>query len=369
MARSWEFTPVIEPTAGGHRTFSSLGALGHDLPFLARYAGHLIVMLLLLLMIRNIVPNVLPTPAVSMLQVSTPGMMAQGDPSELMLATSLTHNLEPNAVPLTLNVMRDVLPMVVPERTIRTTVSTYVVQPNDTVLGIAQQFGLSGNSLLWANDDLADNPDFLHVGQQLNILPVDGAYHTVAAKETIETIAAKYKVDPSAITGYGGNDLKAPFTLSAGQKLIIPGGTKPYVPRPVLAFEAGSVSAPAGAKKGTGGLAWPMSGSISQGYWAGHQAIDIASRTGTPIAAADAGFVASIQVMNYGYGRMLIIDHGNGIQTLYAHMSAFYVELGQSVAKGQNIGACGTTGNATGPHLHFEVMKNGVRQNPLNYLP
>jgi murein DD-endopeptidase MepM/ murein hydrolase activator NlpD len=249
---------------------------------------------------------------------------------------------------------------------VRTSVLVYEVQPNDTVTGIAEKFGLDPNSILWANEKLADNPDFLSIGQAVNILPVDGAYHTVAAAETIESIANKYKVDPSAITGYGGNHLTASYVLQVGQKLIIPGGVKPYVPKRVIAY-TGPI--PKNAKKGTGSFVWPMSGRITQWYWQGHKAIDIGAPTGTPIYAADSGYVVSAQTSTVGYGRMVVIDHGNGYQTLYAHMQMYFVEVGQSVSKGERIGLCDSTGNSTGPHLHFEIRRNGVNLNPMVYLP
>jgi LysM repeat protein len=268
--------------------------------------------------------------------------------------------------PVTLRVMRDVLTLNVPQRSVRTTVLVYRVQAGDSVLGIAQKFGLEGNSLLWANEKLADNPDFLQIDQELNILPVDGAYHTVAKGETLESIATRYKVDPAVIYEYSANSLEAPYTLTVGQKLIIPGGIKPYVPRRVVAY---SGAVPKDARKGTGAFAWPMNGYISQGFWEGHRAIDIAGPKGTQIVASDSGFVINLQVSNTGYGRMIVIDHQNGYMTLYAHLSILYVEVGQSVGKGEVIGLCGATGNATGPHLHFEIMKNDARRNPLTLLP
>ncbi|MBN1399326.1 MAG: M23 family metallopeptidase [Anaerolineae bacterium] len=242
----------------------------------------------------------------------------------------------------------------------------YTVSEGDTVLGIAEKFNLEGNSLLWANPRLEDNPDFLSLGQELVILPIDGAYHTVASGEDVESIAKTYKVKPESITDYPGNDLSAPFTLQVGQKLIIPGGTKPYVSRQVLAY---SGEIPKDAQRGSGQLVWPMSGYISQRYWQGHRAIDIAGNAGLPVSASDSGYVVLVQRSDVGYGRMVVIDHGNGYQTLYAHLSTYYVEVGQSVAKGEMIGKCGSTGNSTGPHLHFEVIQGEARRNPLNYLP
>ena len=276
--------------------------------------------------------------------------------------------LQSVSVPFTVRVRYNAIPLPLgePKREIRTSVLAYAVQSGDTVLGIAQKFGLKGSTLLWANDKLADNPDFLTVGQKLNILPIDGAYHTVTRGETVDSIARTFKVDPAAITAYAGNELQSGGMLQVGQKLVIPEGIKPYQRRQVFAYQG---PVPKDARKGTGHFVWPMSGVITQRFWPGHRAIDIAAVKGTPIVASDSGYVVVAQWSDVGYGRMAVIDHGNGSKTLYAHMSAYFVEVGQSVAKGQKIGHCGSTGNSTGPHLHFEIIKDGARRNPLNYLP
>lgn len=340
-----------------------------DLPTLSRYLGHLTLIALLLLVIRGVVPGAPPGSIPTELLALQPASEASGIVYDLDYYFSplrSTRYLEPGAVPFTMRVMHDILPIAVPQRTVRTTVLTYHVQENDTVLGIAQKFGLKGTSLLWANDALADNPDLLRVGQRLNILPVDGALHTVVKGDTIESIAAYYKVKPEVITGYPGNELSPPYTLQPGQKLIIPGGIKPYIPKRVTVYEG---PIPKDAKKGSGAFVWPMSGIITQKYWQGHQAIDIYAPKGTPIVASDSGFVAVVRYSNVSYGNTVIIDHGNGFQTLYSHFSVIYVEVGQSVAKGEVLGLCGRTGKATGPHLHFEIIKDGIRRNPLAYLP
>jgi len=114
---------------------------------------------------------------------------------------------------------------------------------------------------------------------------------------------------------------------------------------------------------------WPVAGRITQKFWSGHHAIDIGAPLGTPIYATGSGYVAVAGWSDVGYGRMVIIEHGNGFQTLYAHMQVFYVKEGQWVDKGQQIGEVGSTGNSTGPHLHFEIVLKGVRRNPLIYLP
>ena len=337
-----------------------------DPPLLSRCVGHLAVGLLVLLAVWNVLPLNLRAPPQDYLTV--PGPVSAEPSAGLTWSGAATDRryLEFASVPFTLRIIRDVLPMAVPERSVLTDVLVYRVQPGDSVSGIAQRFGLKGSSLLWANDNLADNPDFLRVGQQLNILPIDGAYHTVAKGDTLQSIATKYKVEPSVISSYSANGLEPPYTLEPSQELIIPGGTKPYVPRRVFAYEG---SVPRDAKKGTGSFAWPISGYITQRFWEGHRAIDIGAPAGRPIVASDSGYVAVAQWSDVGYGRMVIIDHGNGFQTLYAHMQVYYVETGQSVAKGQKIGLCGITGWSTGPHLHFEIIENSVPRNPFIYLP
>ena len=264
----------------------------------------------------------------------------------------------PGTIPFTMQSWSQTLPQVAePRRLLRTSVTVYTVQAGDTLLKIAGEFGLQGTSVLYANDALAGQNDLLSIGQELFILPVDGAYHKVAAGETLQSIAAKYKVETDAIALYPGNKLTEPYTLAAGQYLIVPGGVKPYVPKQVQTYPSMGTATQSGVT-GTGQLAWPMSGSISQGYWEGHRAIDIYAPRGTPIIAADAGTVVAAHYAT-GYGRMVVVDHGNGYQTLYAHMDAFFVEVGQDVEKGQLLGKCGSTGNSTGPHVHFEVRKGG----------
>jgi murein DD-endopeptidase MepM/ murein hydrolase activator NlpD len=252
----------------------------------------------------------------------------------------------------------------IPERP-REGLFIYKVQPGDTLYGIAQKFGISGETVMWANDQ-EDNPDVLRIGQEMVILPVSGVYHTVKQGDTVESVAAKYQVKPSAITDFEENHLKPPYALKADDKIVVPGGQKPYVARVVHAY-AGPV--PAGAVHGTGIFGWPTSGLVTQKYWGGHRALDIAAAEGTSIYAADSGYVALEGWSNVGYGNMILIDHGNGFQTLYAHLKGFVVRQGDSVKKGQKIATMGSTGRATGTHLHFEIRKAGVQRNPIGILP
>jgi len=243
---------------------------------------------------------------------------------------------------------------------------TYTVQAGENVSTIAQQFAVSVETILWNNGNLEDNPDYLSYGDVLTILPVSGVYHTVAEGDSLESIAETYKVQVGDITGYEGNYLEDSDTIAVGQKLVVPGGRKPYKIRHVVAW---SGPIPENAKRGTGLFGYPMTGWISQRYQEYHRALDIAGPEGTPIMAADSGYVAVAGRSDTGYGRYVLIDHGNGFQTLYAHFSVIFVKVGQSVGKGQTIGLCGSTGKSTGPHVHFEVILNGVKRNPSIYLP
>ncbi len=255
---------------------------------------------------------------------------------------------------------------IIPERK-QEKISTYVVQNGDTIFGIAAKFGLRPDTILWANSTAADNPDWLQLGQELIILPVDGVYHQINEGDTIDSIAATYKVEPGAIIDYPLNELEPDeLRLEVGRWLVVPGGSKPFIPRTVTAY---SGPVPADATIGSGVFGWPTSGTITQGYWHGHFAIDVAAWTGAPIVAADSGYVVAVGGDDTGYGNIVVIDHGNGFQTLYAHLEIYYVEVGDNVAKGQQIGEMGCTGNCTGPHLHFEIRQGTVQRNPIGFLP
>lgn len=242
---------------------------------------------------------------------------------------------------------------------------TYTVGAGDSVSSIADKYDVSMETILWANGSLEDNPDFLADGDVLTILPVSGVYHTVVKGDTLESIATQYKAQVEDITSYEGNYLQEPYTITVGQKLIVPGGTKPYQVRHVVEW---SGTVPEGAKRGTGEFGYPISGYISQRYSEYHRAMDIAAPKGRPVKASDSGYVALVGRNDKSYGNYVILDHGNGFQTLYGHFDIVYVKVGQSVGKGQTLGLCGSTGKSTGPHVHFEIILNGVKRNPALYL-
>jgi murein DD-endopeptidase MepM/ murein hydrolase activator NlpD len=326
------------------------------LPLFTRTSAHLAV--IIVAVIAASLSNVeWPTQAASISSMRTPLVSAGEGKEEGTVRTtdSIPVQLnEQNGVPPRTNsfngsaavISRLAQPQtIIPDRP-RLGVITYTVQAGDTVQAIAASFNLDPTTIMWADASIEDAPDLLRIGQTVTILPVDGVYHKVAEGDTLESIAEKYKVEPDAIA-----------TCQYNQK--------PYVPKVVTTY---SGSVPEGAR-GTGRFQWPVLGSITQGYWYGHRAIDIGASTGSAVLAADGGFVSFAGWTDVGYGYLVVIDHANGFATYYAHLNSFYVSTGQAVERGQVIGGVGTTGWSTGPHLHFEVRYYGAQQNPRVYLP
>lgn len=276
----------------------------------------------------------------------------------------------------------------------RTDVITYTVQAGDTLFAIADKFGLKPETILWGNQfTLGDNPHNLRPDQELNILPVDGTYHRWSEGDGLNGVAEFFGVTPQDIIDYPGNkldpdtigDLSHP-NIAPGTWLIIPGGTREFVswsippggisrsnPGVAKGFGTGACSSGASGAVGSGYFIWPANAHFLSGYdynpGANHRGIDIDGETGDPTYAADNGVVVYSGWNNWGYGNMIVIDHGNGFQTLYAHLSAYYFGCGASVYQGTVIGAIGSTGNSTGSHLHFELLYNGTKVNPWDYLP
>jgi len=238
----------------------------------------------------------------------------------------------------------------------------YTVKSGDTLSSIAQKYGVKQDTIRWANNL---KTDLIKPGQILKIPPVTGIVHKVASGETIYSIAKKYNTNAQNILNFPFNSFEDldTFSLIAGQNLYVPGGTiEPE--KPVYQFVA---SIQAGVH-GPSNFIWPTSGGITQYYVWYHQALDIASPSSPPVLAADSGTVAYAGCINWGYGCHVIIDHGNGYQTLYAHLSSYAVEVGNSVGQGSQIGVMGSTGRSTGTHLHFEIRSGGQILNPLGFL-
>lgn len=245
----------------------------------------------------------------------------------------------------------------------------YSVQEGDTLGSIADKFGITVNTILWQND--LGSADSIKTGEVLQILPVTGMAHKVEKGDTIESIAKKYGLPSSQpIIDFPFNTFTndETFALAIGQTIIVPNGVKPQAGQYYAQAIPVQITPNAGSVVASGLFVWPTQGIITQGYYWYHPGVDIANPAAPNILAADAGTIVAEGWDSTGYGNRIIIDHGNGMQTLYAHMSAFYVTLGQTVSRGAAIGRMGSTGHSTGTHLHFEIRQNGLRLNPLNYL-
>ncbi len=242
---------------------------------------------------------------------------------------------------------------------LRPAVITYTIQPGDNDYAIARRFGLDVDTLRFSNEWMRHNPDLIHPGKEVVILPLAGAYHSVKAGDTLQSIAQRYGVAAADILQFPLNKVNPAGLLRPGQKLVIPYGRLDYADR-ILPPAAASGYA----------LAWPMRGTLTQGYRAGHLAIDVASYYGAKVYASRSGRVTYARFSPDGWlGFRVIIVHDNGLKTSYSHLSGIFVEEGETVARGQVIGQLGSTGNSTGPHVHFEVWQGQSKVNPLSLMP
>ena len=265
----------------------------------------------------------------------------------------------------------------------------YTVQPGDALFLIAERFGLDPNTIFWANTEtLQDNVHLLHVGVELYILPVDGVYHLSDGLQSIAEIAAQYGVTPGDILYSEYNDLAeydSSYVPPAGMRIVVPGGRRDYISwqSPIRTGTESGGASPEGTYhpgacrerySGTGGLGnWinPLGNTpyrVTNGFEPWHPGVDLAADPGTPIYAAETGVVVFAGWHRDGYGELIIIDHGDGWTTYYAHLSARFVDCGDQVSRGQYIAQMGMTGNTTGIHLHFEIRENDVPQNPYRFI-
>lgn len=259
----------------------------------------------------------------------------------------------------------------------RTEIVEHEVQEGETLSMIAYRYGLSLNSIRYANSNLGSS-DYLKIGQKLKIPPKDGLYVTIPAGATLVSLMDKYKGNLDDTKAFNG--IEDDSDLTSGEQLFIVGG-KPEVVYIAATNSGNSSYNTAGGYSSYGpdvnsydvpanDLGWirPTKGLITQGFHGGHPAYDIADRSKPDILSVMAGTVVDTGTgWDGGYGNNVWIDHGNGYQTHYAHMTEFYVQVGDTVTQGQVIGQMGNTGRvygATGIHLHFEISYNGAKVSP-----
>lgn len=234
-------------------------------------------------------------------------------------------------------------------------ISIYVVKEGDTLSQIAQMFDVTSNTILWAND-LKSKTD-IHPGDSLVILPIVGVRHIVKSGDTIGSIAKKYGGDADEILSY--NQLASASELSLGATLIIPNGNlHESAPKTGSGSSSGGRSSGVASASSGGGFQNPLPGAVRTQGLHGYNGVDLAGvAAGTSVRAAASGevIVARSSGWNGGYGNYVVIKHGNGTQTLYAHLNYVNVAAGASVGAGDVVGGVGSTGRSTGTHLHFEV--------------
>lgn len=225
-------------------------------------------------------------------------------------------------------------------------ISIYIVREGDTLSTIAKMYGVSVNTISWANDI---EGGLISPGQELVILPISGVKHTVTSGDTLSTISKKYKADIDELLAYNG--LSSDSTLSVGDVVIVPDGELTSISASSAAYSASSANAPSGY------YGRPLQGGRKTQGLHGHNGVDFGAPIGTPVVASADGtvIVARGSGWNGGYGLYVVVSHSNGTQTLYAHLSTVNITSGEKVTKGEMIGRVGSTGKSTGPHLHFEV--------------
>jgi murein DD-endopeptidase MepM/ murein hydrolase activator NlpD len=259
----------------------------------------------------------------------------------------------------------------------REVIETYIVSSGDTLSTIASSYGISLNTLLWANN--LTTRSLVKPGQTLTILPVSGVAHTVKKGDTLAQISKKYGVDQGKILSY--NKLAGDSTLSVGQQVLIPGGVvqpvaaKPAVSRVLTATP--SKTTPSTTRNAGATMLWPTDLSyIVRGLSWSHSGLDIDCNGHSNGSSSNDNYAAAAGTVSYsgwrnGYGNTVEIQHANGLMTRYGHHYSLYVKTGQVVSAGTPIGRCGSTGTSTGTHLHFEVIGTGGRKdfrNPLEYI-
>lgn len=251
---------------------------------------------------------------------------------------------------------------------------THTVVRGETPNGIAEQYGIQPETILGGNPRLSEESSLLQVGTELIILPIDGVLHDVQPGDTLESVSQQYGIPVEDMIAYGPNNLEFPYRLQPDTQILVPGAVRQlFVWTPPDLASVGGTSSEGGSIRpiivGTGTFIYPVnSRNYTQFFWYGHPGLDIALSEGSAVYAADTGTVTFAGWNVYGYGNLIVVNHGNGYETFYAHLSSFNVTPGQIVYQGNVIGGTGNSGNSSGPHIHFEIRINNNRDNPCWYI-
>lgn len=254
----------------------------------------------------------------------------------------------------------------------RTSYLAYQVLGGETLSFIGAKFNVTSSSILWANPDIKD-ANLLKPGANILVPPRDGMTVIVEKGQSLDNLVKKYSGNFEGTLA--ANSIADGTTIFAGQRILISSGKPAKTPTPQVAKNStgkvkGTKSSPTGLTVAVGTFIWPTQGNVCNTRHRGYYAIDICAGGASPaIVASDGGVVSQASYgWNYGYGNTVLINHGNGFQTRYAHLRSLSVSAGQRVSRGQQVGWMGTTGNSTGVHLHFEIHLGSIRLNPLAYL-
>lgn len=253
----------------------------------------------------------------------------------------------------------------------------YTLSKADSLDSLANYFGVSQEAIAFANG--ITDPSKLETGRQILIPPLEGALYTVAAGDTVESVAERFKVKPDVIRTYNRLYFE-PEYFAPGQLILVQNAALPSLalqlaeatkPTTITRPSSGAAPAPAAgpdpapAQRG-GTLAWPVNGVVTQNYWAGHTGLDVAAPFGTGIISSIDGVVSANGWVAVG-GLRVCITSGS-LDECYYHTGAVFVSVGQKISKGQVVASIGMTGVTTGPHVHWETKINGIFQNPLGVI-
>jgi murein DD-endopeptidase MepM/ murein hydrolase activator NlpD len=374
--------PASAPWQSVWDTLTHLGLRGP----IMRYAGHLLILMVVATaawMARSSLLDLVP----AKIQINPPTTLLQ-TATAIPVETSVLPD-SPSAGGVT-SLSRFINARTFLPDQPRSEVVVYTVVSGDTLFGIAAKYNLKPETLLWSNNAiLKDDPDLLTPGMNLNVLPVDGVYYQWHESDKLSAVAENYGVSVVDIVSWPGNqldpnvDLEKP-AITPGTWLVIPGGYRAFVQWQVPILRrtdkmkwiwggAGACQGPyLSSSQGSGYFIWPTNSHAVTGnpYTSWHHAIDLFAHLGDNVYASDSGVVVFSGMSSWGYGNLIVIDHGNGWQTVYAHLSVIYAGCGADVTKGEVIGLAGSTGNSTGPHLHFEIQSTTLGYvNPLDFLP